>query len=417
MPGPLVVASFAGAPNFGDDHMHALWLQFYRETFPDARIRSELAHSAFTAPHAAASNAGVGGWLFEAAKLIWGERVRSQKIDNDWTEGLLRQHLPDMVAAYDALFADTAAPGLLHVVGGGFINRFWPHSYALLDLASWLRGRYGCRIVFTGQGLEPALAPALERSQHGASPFIDIFDLRDEASSDVARRTVAARSISQTGDDALLGLGAMGGEMRGVQFQATPTIALAVQTRKFFDLEADGNAAVLAEAVRVAAEVLGAKRLVFLKAMRSDLSPDHSADTPDNPLHRMLSQFQDVETISPKSLLTEGFPVFLHGLLFTTRYHPHLLAAAAGGRGMFIAQSSYYAVKHAAVTAMGSRFPTLALDEDDATRRRAIENAIGNSSQNLVLLSNAVRAKRQLLDSLVGLVTGKALPNICAAAA
>lgn len=56
-------------------------------------------------------------------------------------------------------------------------------------------------------------------------------------------------------------------------------------------------------------------------------------------------------------LLKDGFPARAGQRWLTTRYHPHLLAAAKGCRGSFITVGErYYAVKHQAVLRMGSHW-------------------------------------------------------------
>ncbi len=57
------------------------------------------------------------------------------------------------------------------------------------------------------------------------------------------------------------------------------------------------------------------------------------------------------------NLLRRGLPARPGQRWLTTRFHPHLLAAAKGCSGSFISVSEeYYGVKHHAVLRMGSRW-------------------------------------------------------------
>ena len=56
-------------------------------------------------------------------------------------------------------------------------------------------------------------------------------------------------------------------------------------------------------------------------------------------------------------ILEKGFPARAGQRWLSTRYHPHILAAAKGCSGSFISvDSGYYDVKHDAVIRMGSRW-------------------------------------------------------------
>lgn len=58
-----------------------------------------------------------------------------------------------------------------------------------------------------------------------------------------------------------------------------------------------------------------------------------------------------------QNLIDHGFPARSGQRWLSTRYHPHLLAAARGCSGTFIpVKPGYYDVKHAAVLRMGSRW-------------------------------------------------------------
>lgn len=67
-----------------------------------------------------------------------------------------------------------------------------------------------------------------------------------------------------------------------------------------------------------------------------------------------------------QDLLERGFPAQAGQRWLSTRYHPHLLAAAKGCSGTFIAvQPGYYDVKHNAVLRMGSRWTQTCIGQPD----------------------------------------------------
>ena len=85
----------------------------------------------------------------------------------------------------------------------------------------------------------------------------------------------------------------------------------------------------------------------------------------DNPIFYYLRDIgRKVTLFSTQSLLDEGFPAVPGQLWISTRYHPHLLAAARGCSGVFISpDTAYYGVKHQAVLDMGSHWVNAAIGD------------------------------------------------------
>ena len=98
-------------------------------------------------------------------------------------------------------------------------------------------------------------------------------------------------------------------------------------------------------------------------------------------------------------LWEQGLPARPGQRWLSTRYHPHLLAAAAGSWGVALTvRSGYYDVMHESLVAQGSGWAQLGLDEASSTVEIPVapENPVGFSRRAEAL---AV-AKRQMADAL-----------------
>lgn len=226
---------------------------------------------------------------------------------------------------------------VIHLVGGGYVNGVWPRHIGLMAGAVEAACRSGGRLAMTGLGLFPVGRHAAALVQSLVGKF-DVVDVRDDAS--------AALVGVETGvDDAFLALG----PHRTVA-DDLPDIVPCLQS----DLVVGGNA-------RLAAAVLA-----ILRSWQVDsehIGIVEGIPGVDRSVYELFEHELPGACFYPFiDIWTNGLPVSAGQTWLSTRFHYHLVAAAAGASGLAISVNpEYYTVKHGALCGLG---PGWALVED-----------------------------------------------------
>ncbi|NNH24472.1 hypothetical protein [Pseudokineococcus marinus] len=241
----------------------------------------------------------------------------------------------------------------------------WPLNTAALAAGSVLADE-GRHVALTGAGLmpaEPSTAPLLRRLLRGYA----VVDVRDEPTRALLEGLSATRL---SGDDALLALddapsGVPGGGHSGgpgdgagaaggpwAPPEGLPPTMLCVQSDVVAPEDLPALAALVLDQLDrwgVRGEELGVLECV----PRVDRWVWDAVVAPHLPGARFLSLGE---------VLDRGFPARPGQRWLTTRYHPHLLAAARGASGVAVdVAPDYYGHKHRALQALGSPFEVRAL--------------------------------------------------------
>ncbi|MEE1296747.1 MAG: polysaccharide pyruvyl transferase family protein [Bifidobacterium sp.] len=223
----------------------------------------------------------------------------------------------------------------VHVIGGGYMNSDWNANLARLAVPRWAAA-HGLPSAVTGVGLEP-LTDGDAAFAREVADTIDAFSCRDTASRDAVggRATLAPDDCFVNGLD-------------GVYLDAAaalPDVMVCTQS----DLVGDKRAlldTVLAVLARW--NVAPGARIGVVECI-----PYDSQDT----FEMLRAHGYAAELYPLQNMLDDGFPARAGQTWLSTRYHPHLLAAAIGARGSYIpVRPGYYDIKHDAVLRMGSRW-------------------------------------------------------------
>lgn len=330
----------SGHPNYGDELIVSAWLRFLARRRPRARVVLDC----HTPGVAAALHRGEHpGLLAVDTTFRVGVRAAADA-GGDPAAAVARARA---ILADPSIFAQVAVnldwarrAEVVHVLGGGWINDLWPAHAAVLAAA----GELGRIRVATGQGLVPgeSLAAALA----GVWPRFDLVDVRDGPS-----RALVPTGASATGDDAWLGLA---GGPAGLGASRARPVVLAAQA----DLLAGADPAALAGRILAILRDWGAsgEDLAVLECIPdADLVVwrEIAAAAPDLAAGARIVGFPE--------LLAHGLPARPGQRWLSTRYHPHLVAAARGAAGVAldVHAGGYYAVKHGAVAAAGSGWPVV----------------------------------------------------------
>ncbi|MEE6274476.1 polysaccharide pyruvyl transferase family protein [Georgenia sp. MJ206] len=350
-PGPeastVYLVGVAGNPNLGDELIVAAWLRYLADHLPDADVWLD---TPYPGP-ASALLAGIHPRLHVTDTLF---RLRDRAVEDGvdaadaagigaymtraladpgntpwWTSGI------DLVRGAD----------VVHLVGGGYANDLWPHNLALLDALAWLAQHTPARVGATGLGLLPLGEASAARVADAAQHFA-VLDVRDTGTARAllggARPTLPLRLTSddlfvQAADDFLDAEG-------GAAFDVGVVVQHDLRSMDWPDLLAFVRAQVTAWDVdpsRVAV-------IECIPRLDATVYDDLSAHWPGLQLRSFHEVWRD------------GFPAAAHQRWISTRFHPHLLAAGAGARGVAISvRGDYYDAKHGLVLAAGSRWELL----------------------------------------------------------
>lgn len=354
----------AGHPNYGDELIVRTWLRYLAQVRPHATVVVDC-HSPG-----------------QACLYFQDDHPRVLFVDTLWQLTIYADRdLPDDVGVPPwEWVADSAsrlggAPRLaegvdllrrastVHLVGGGYLNALWPGQVSLVTGAAAVARSTGARVVATGHGLTPVFLGARGDAFLTAASAFELFDVRDAASLEVLAGVPGARC---TGDDVWLAVPDVAVPCQERHAGPLDGVALCVQADLVGDFRyagADGVAA-LAGFVR---DTLDAWEVPGDQVTVVEGIPGRDYEVPE-----LLGDRLAGATVVPfLDVWRLGMPVGAGRTWLGTRFHPHLVAAAAGDSGVAIVpKPDYYATKHASLTAAGSKWTVVGGDGEPAVPPR-----------------------------------------------
>ena len=346
-----------GNPNYGDELIAATWLRYLARERPNATVVLDC-HSPG-----------------QASLLLRGIHPRLVVVDTLWKmvffadagSGDIRTepHEPQpwewvAAAACDPGAAPRLAEGIdllgrastIHLIGGGYLNSIWPHHVSLFVAAAAVATRTGANAVATGQGLVPAVeGPALAALTAAAKQFA-VLDVRDEASAHVI---TGAAGLRHSGDDAWLALNDPARTLYRAETDSRVVLCLQSDlTDDFGGPHATGTQA-LADFVGATLDAwaVTGDQVTVIEAI-----PGHDYEVPE----LMGDRLAGAQVMPFQDVWRHGLPASDATTWISTRFHPHLLAAANGAAGVAISSMpGYYSTKHQSLVDTGSRW-TLVTD-------------------------------------------------------
>ncbi|MFC5946901.1 polysaccharide pyruvyl transferase family protein [Pseudonocardia lutea] len=318
----------AGFPNYGDELIAAGWLRHLARTAPEADVWLDCPSPG------------------TAATLLDGLHPRVRCTDTVWRlcraapEGGPRETAawvcgaiadPGLAPRWVAGVELLRRADVVHVIGGGYVNGLWPRHAGVLAAAVAATEHSGGRAVATGQGLTPEADGAGPQLRSLLERFA-LVEVRDEAS---------ARLLDRPGtlglDDAFLPAAAV------PAVTEAPEVVLCLQS-DLSERPADA----------LATFVLGALR-------RWEVDPEQIAVVEgipgqDRVVYALLEHDLPGARFLPFDRVWRGgLPVAADQTWISTRFHPHLVAAAVGAGGLAVSlNGDYYPTKHRSLTTLGS---------------------------------------------------------------
>lgn len=331
---PYLVAT-AGHPNYGDEFITASWLRFLAETAPDVDVWLDCPQP------------GAAQLLFENLhprlritntlwRAIWEAGDTAPSAVGRRVAGLVRNLGSPH---YDQGLGKLRTVKSLHLLGGGYINGIWPRHTALVSGMAAVKELTGARLYATGQGLMPLVNTHIPPA--GLFEGFDHVSVRDAESA-------AAYSLPLGVDDAFLGV-----ETSPAGNPGTAALYVCIQS----DMSDEGRFDDVVSAVRtqIEAAIVQDWPVFYLEAIPGV----------DRTAFELLSDLIPEEHFLPFiRVWEEGLPAGPNQVWLTTRFHFHLLASAAGARGIaYDVKRGYYDIKHSSLIALGSGW---VLDSPDA---------------------------------------------------
>lgn len=341
---PFYLVSAGGQPNYGDEFITRAWLEYLARAHPlvDVWLDSPEPGRAAHLFHKSHPRLRTTNTLWQLAHLPEKPGPHGAEIIDH-----VVQHLgsPKIDAGLLALRGVRS----IHLLGGGYINSLWPRHVGLLVGAAAMSRHFDVPVFATGQGWMPQEPDArdLIRRLLGDLAFVE------------ARDSVTAREFDvKLGlDDAYL---AFARRPKRLYRDRSPDVMLLVQGDLAEQLGRDESIAVLED-------------FLTQHARGASVGVAEAIPPEDSWLLEGIRALRpDAEFFSFGEIWGNGFPARAGQKWLTTRFHAHLVAAAAGAEGVaFNAVPGYYDIKHQLLIENGTGWTYASSVQDLAQRMPA----------------------------------------------
>lgn len=436
---PVYLIAPAGHPNHGDEQLLAGWLRYLRHRLPGAQVVVDC-HTpgqAAVLHHAEHPDVLFTDTLWRLAGEHAADPSNPAASDTAEAVDFCRRAMSDLglrpalASGIDLL----RSASVVHLIGGGYINDQWAHHLGVVAAAGEAGRVSGARVVATGQGLVPCGDVAVLAD---AFRDIDLVAVRDTASRDLlagagvgAGTDVDVRYVGDDGWLALAGSDALKSADHPV-YSVNPDTCRELVVCAQSDLGdpatlADAIARVLVawqipgERITVVESIPGGDRVVWdrvcarAEAVRAEVAraaepvndDDRNLDDDTVGIALRALDLPRARFVPFQELWAEGLPARPGQTWLTTRFHPHLFAAARGASGVAVRiGSEYYDVKHGSLVDAGSPWtlvdataPVAALDAAPDTVPAPVPTNALNTVPTTAPAPVAVRATGAVADS------------------
>ena len=336
----------SGHPNYGDELITATWLRYLARLAPEADVWVDCPAPGPAAVLLADLHPRVR-FVDTLWRLVWAAPSQEPWEVNEFVQRAI--HDPGVAPRWVHGIELAARADVVHVIGGGYVNHIWPMHIGLLSGVVAAVRRSGGRAATSGAGLWPVAPNGQAVLRYLAAEF-DVLDVRDAPSASVVE---GAATVSRTGDDLFFGLGDHLYRTDG----DTREVMICIQS----DLVEVGVAA-LADFV--------AETLRTWKITGADLGVVECIPGTDRTVFSWIERaFPDARFYPFSEVWDKGMPAASGQTWISTRFHPHLVAAAVGASGIAVSVSkSYYTTKHRSLVDRGSGW-TIVDDLDEIPDR------------------------------------------------
>lgn len=328
---PLVyLVATSGYPNYGDELITATWLRLLARVAPDCEVWVDCPAPGPSEVLLSALHPRVH-FTDTLWRLCW-----ESPDDSPWQVSSFVRHAiadPGRAPRWVAGIELAARADIVHVVGGGYINAIWPRHIGLLAGAVAAVRRSGGRAVMTGQGLWPVAPEARPLVRNLAAQF-SVVDVRDEPSASL----FDGMHTQCTGDDLFFGI--QPGLFRSDDLRE---VVVCVQS-DLLDVTVPALAGFLLDTLR------------SWQVRPADVGIVEGIPRADREVYALIEHDLAGARFYPFSeIMDRGLPAVRGQRWLSSRFHMHMMAAAAGADGVAVSvNSAYYTNKHRSLIQCGS---------------------------------------------------------------
>jgi polysaccharide pyruvyl transferase len=347
----LYLVSTAGIPNLGDELIAATWVRHLAEIAPDA----DVVVDAIGPEHVLAPLRTLHPRV-RVVTTLWRLCFRRWAAGKDAAALVAADVRGDSGDSGDEGIALLRRADVVHLTGGGFLNDLWPAFTGLLGGISAVREGGRARTAMTGVGLVPPIGgdPGLVRD---LTAGWDVRDVRDAASAELL-----GAGATHTCDDAFLHVG----EWYHPRPETLPEVMVSLQfTLRPQQLFPPANAAKGNGPARGAGQAVARRGIDQLLGHVAKTLADWGArdvgllecwPVADRDIvEAARAAMPGARFFGLGEVMAGGFPARAGQTWLSTRFHPHLFAAAAGASGVALSlKRDYYGTKHGSLTELGS---------------------------------------------------------------
>ena len=340
----IYLVGSGGNPNYGDELIVASWLRLLASVRPQAKVWLDCPE-----PGTAGSLFADIHPRFRATNTLWRSCVEApdQSAQGVW------YYVENVVAhggapMYDVGLITLGQADSLHLLGGGYVNGVWPDHVGLVSGMLAAARLKGCRLFGTGLGLLPL--PDNGTQLREAFSHFDSVSVRDSGSA-------AAIGVGLGLDDAFLGLPYELARSRSPSVEArAKDVMLCIQS----DVTDEKTFTKLTQKLRAVVETALVKGMTvgYVEAIPGS----------DRRMFDALDGLIPEENFVPfVHVWNDGLPVRPGQSWYTSRFHPHMVAAASGATGVAIGLlDEYYDIKHQSLVDLGTGWTYASASADDA---------------------------------------------------
>lgn len=332
----IYLVGSSGYPYYGDEAVAAAWLRHLAATEPDAEVYLDC-------PNPGGAQLFLGDlhpdvrFVDTLFRISWAAPSEQAEEVVEFATRATQQ--PGYGYAHRAAGIELLRTvDVFHVIGGGYLNAIWPRHLTFLAAGQVLAGELGKHVAMTGNGLLPTSASP-EMLNRLTSGFA-VLDVRDGQS----RALLSSETATDTGDDALLGLGEEMYDSR----ESVSTMMCMQSDLVEGGVESGFEALATSAVETVKAWGVRPEKVGYIEAIPGQ----------DRVVFEMIeSQLPGMRFYPFTEVWREGLPARRGQRWITTRESLHLAAAAAGSWGVaFPVKPGYDDVVHEDLIAKGSRW-------------------------------------------------------------
>ena len=313
----IYLVGVSGLPNYGDELILKNWVQYIINKYPDVELWIDVPFPTIIHCYFNQKNIKVTNAIW---RLIHDSKEEKEVFYRKIDEKICHLGTPN----YDLSLINLRDVDIFHIIGGGYINRFWDYNIGVLYVADIIKREFNVKTYITGGGLLPL---AIEKHQY--KTLLGRFDYVE--SRDVEGANLLGIHFGY--DDAYLNQINQHGNF---DKDRLPDVIVCVQN----DMIEQNLFHIIVQEIRA--------RLIEYQQQSLTIGYIEAIPGSDRIAYEHLH-----DLITPNmffnaaEIIKNSLPIKANQVWYTTRFHHHLEASLLGLKGVAInINKGYYDIKH-----------------------------------------------------------------------